>query len=182
MRIHHPHQHDTCTFEETAAQSGGARSVLRIDLAPGGGNTLHRHRTYDEHFAVLEGRLGVTIGRDERVLRPGEEAFVPRGTAHRFFAVDDAGCTFRVTLTPGHTGFEQSLCILYGLATDGATDPASGLPRRPDHLAVVVALAEAEPAGPVRLAVPALRLLARLARWRGVERALVARYAADLPT
>jgi mannose-6-phosphate isomerase-like protein (cupin superfamily) len=180
LRIHNPIIKDTVTFIETCAESGGERTVLEIALAPGGGNPLHVHRSYDERFDVLDGRLGVQVRSDRRFLKPGDHAAVPRGTPHRFFSGDDEPCTFRVTLTPGHTGFEQSLCIDYGLAADGLTTQKS-IPKSISHLAVTAVLSDTGLPGPGRLLNPLFRLLARRARARGIEDELLGRYAADLP-
>jgi quercetin dioxygenase-like cupin family protein len=180
FQIHNPVIKDTLTFLETCAQSGGARTVAEIELAPGGGNPLHIHQSYDEHFEVLEGRLGVQVGTEKRILAAGENATVGRGTVHRFFSGDDNACTFRVTLTPGHTGFEQSLCIVYGLAADGLTNQKS-IPKSITHLALLGDMGEMRLTGPLGLMTPLFRILAGRARKRGLDQELIRRYAADLP-
>jgi hypothetical protein len=82
---------------------------------------------------------------------------------------------FHVELTPGHRGFEQALQIGYGLAEDGLTN-GKGIPQNLVHAAVLMDMGEMRVAGPIRLLVPLLKLLARWGRRRGVDAALVERY------
>jgi quercetin dioxygenase-like cupin family protein len=44
---------------------------------------LHLHRSDDEAWIVLEGRLGFRIGEEEREVPAGESMLVTRGTPHR---------------------------------------------------------------------------------------------------
>jgi quercetin dioxygenase-like cupin family protein len=174
-RIYHPLQKDYATFLETAAESGGRWTLLEIELAPGGGNALHIHRSFAERFTVVEGELAVQTGRGTTILRPGESAVAPAGVAHRFSNPSDRVARFRVELTPGHSGFESTLRITYGLAADGLMR-AGGMPKRLSHLALLVEMGDTELVGPAAMLRPALRWLARRARARGVERELLARY------
>lgn len=180
MRIENPVQNDACTFEETAASTGGERTVLLIEMGGGGGNALHRHTAYDEAFEVIEGRLGVEFGPDEQVLGPKERLFVRRGTPHRFYSVDGEPATFRVTLTPGHAGFERSLRVLYGLARDGLVDKKTGLPKNLKHGAIIGRMGAMAPAGWMRALSPLLAFLAWRGRHDGTEAELLALYAPDV--
>ena len=57
---------------------------------------LHFHPYQDEYVAVVEGALGLTLGTQERVLRPGDgEICIPAWTHHRIFPVpvDEGGKT-----------------------------------------------------------------------------------------
>lgn len=174
-RIHHPGQKDWATFLETAAESGGRRSLLEVEVAPGGGNAPHRHLTYAERFEVLEGRLMVRLGRRWHPLAAGESVDAPAGAVHCFRNDTDAPVRFLVELTPGHRGFEKTLQVGYGLAADGLVD-RKGIPRNPLHTAVLMEWSEMRVCGPLRLAVPLFAILARVARRRGVDRALDERY------
>jgi quercetin dioxygenase-like cupin family protein len=174
-RIHNPVQRDWVTFLETSDETGGLRTVVYLTVSPNGGNALHTHRSYAEHFTVLEGSLGVQVGRRVTVLGRGEAASAPAGVAHRWFNPGTRPARVLVTLTDGHAGFEQALRVAYGLARDGLVD-GRGVPRCLRHLALLLDLSDTEPTGPGRLLAPALRALARRARAEGVERELVARY------
>lgn len=173
--IHNPVQRDSVTFLETCDETRGRRTVVELAVAPGGGNVLHTHRSYSERFEVLDGALGVQVGRRVLTLGAGESGTAPAGVPHRWFNAGTRPARVLVTLTAGHEGFEQALRVAYGLARDGLAD-RRGIPRRVAHAAVLLALSDTEPSGPARLAAPLLRAMAR--RSRGVERELVARYCA----
>jgi quercetin dioxygenase-like cupin family protein len=173
--IYHPTQRDSATFIKTSAETGGEYSLLEIELEPGGGNALHRHTAYSERFTVIDGELGVEVEGQTRILRPGDSALVPIGSAHRFFSVEGSRARFNVELRPGHTGMEQTLRIGYGLAVDGQVN-AKGHPSSPLHLAVLVELGGMGFVGPMALLAPLFRALAHLARRRGVLQALILRY------
>ena len=176
-RIHNPVQRDWVTFLETSDETAGRRTVVHLLVAPGGGTLLHTHRSYAERFAVLDGTLGVQVGKRVSVLARGESATAPAGEPHRWFNPGTRPARVLVTLTDGHAGFEQALRVAYGLARDGLVD-CRGVPRSLSHLAVLLELSDTEPTGAGRLLAPALRALARRARAEGVERELVSRYCA----
>ena len=174
-RIHHPGQRDSATFLVTAEESAGRRSLLEIELFPGGGNQLHYHAAFAEHFEVLEGELVVQLGRETTTLRPGERIVDPPGVLHRFANPSAATTRFRVELRPGHAGFEHALRIAYGLAADGLAD-RKGLPRSLAHTALLVEMSDTRFPGLLSFSGALTRFLARRARERGVERELLARY------
>src|SRR5215213_3644481 len=118
-RIYNPVQKDALVFLETAEESGGTRTLIQIELAPGGGNGLHKHMTYAEHFEVLEGDLTVILDGIEHVLRPGDRTVAPAGMMHCFKNPTDETVVFRVELRPGHRGFERAVQAAYGLAEAG---------------------------------------------------------------
>jgi quercetin dioxygenase-like cupin family protein len=174
-QIHSPVQQDFATFLETTAESGGARTLLEVELAPGGSNALHRHLGYAERFTCVEGEVTVRADGLLHVLAPGDEAIAAPGVAHAFANETREPVRFEVELTPGHRGFEQALQIAYGLAGDGRTN-RRGIPRNLVHTALLVELGETRPAGPLRALTQLLRLLARWGRRRGVDAVLVERY------
>jgi mannose-6-phosphate isomerase-like protein (cupin superfamily) len=176
-RFHHPLQKDTITFLQTSAESDGRRTVIEIEVAPEGGNGLHRHLTYDERFEVLDGTLTVEIDASARALSPGESAEAPAGSRHCFRNETRQPVTFRVELRPGHEGFERALQAGYGLAEDGRTR-ADGMPRSLLEAAVLMSWSDIRGTGAIRLLEPFLGLLARWARLRGVDRRLAERYCA----
>lgn len=69
--------------------------------APGGSPPpAHLHPFQDEDFEVLSGCLTVRLGRDERVLSPGERIGIPRGTSHSMFNGADVPARVRWTTSP----------------------------------------------------------------------------------
>jgi quercetin dioxygenase-like cupin family protein len=174
-RFYHPLQKDYATFLETSEESGGARTLIQIELAPRGGNARHRHLTYAEHFQVLEGRLVVHLEGIDHELGPGDTAVAPAGSIHCFRNPTDETVVFRVELRPGHRGFERALQVGYALAAEGRCR-RDGTPRNVFELAVLASWSDVRVAGVVGVLNPVLGLLAGVARRRGVDRELASRY------
>jgi quercetin dioxygenase-like cupin family protein len=175
--IYNPILRDRVTFLKTAAETDGELTLVELEVAPGGGNGLHIHTNFSERFTVIEGELGVQIGKQQQVLRPGETEIVPAGVVHRWYNPSTHPARIYVELRPGHAGFEQALRIAYGLATDGHTN-AMSIPKNLLHLAVLVQMGDTKVVGPLALMSPLFGLLAWIARRRGVEAALLAQYGA----
>src|SRR3712207_5756305 len=159
-RYYHPIQKDYATFLETSEESGGERTLIEVEVAPGGGNDPHYHKTYDEHFEVLDGALEGLVGRATVTLRPGEKAVAPRNTLHRFRNTTEEPARFLVELRPGHGGFEKAIRVVYGLASDGLVS-ANGTPRNLYHMALLMEWSEIRLPGIYTVAEPLFRLLAR---------------------
>lgn len=70
-------------------RTDGTYTVLEIRARPGEGPPLHLHANEDEHLTVLEGRIAVTLDREEHVLEPGDELTLPRGVPHHVRATSD---------------------------------------------------------------------------------------------
>ena len=174
-RIYNPVQKDWATFLQTSEETGGAYTLIEVEVAPGGGNTPHYHKTYAEHFEVVASELEVLVDKSTRLLHPGEMAVAPQGTLHRFRNPGGAPVRFLVELRPGHAGFEKAVRVAYGLARDGLAR-ADGTPRNPYHLALLLAWSEMRPPGIFTVVEPLLRFLAQRARRKGLDRELEARY------
>jgi len=66
-------------------KTGGAFLLLEVITAPGGGAPQpHVHSREDETLFMLAGEVTVTVGDAERVVRPGDVVFFPRGVPHSF--------------------------------------------------------------------------------------------------
>ncbi len=167
-RYYHPLQKDYATFLETSEETGGDRTLIEVEVAPGGGNDTHFHKTYEEHFEVIEGSLEVLVGGETRTLRPGEKAVAGKNVLHRFRNPTDTPTRFLVELRPGHAGFEKALKAGYGLAADGLTG-SNGAPKNPYHLAVLLEWSEIRMPGIFTVAEPLFRLLAKRARRKGID-------------
>lgn len=167
---------DKATFLETAADTHGKRTLIHIELAAGGGNDLHYHKTFDETFRVLEGQLGVQIGKKIMYLAKGESATVKAGELHRFFnASNDTPVAFNVLLEPGHAGFERTIQVAYGLAADGLTNKDS-VPKNLYHLALLFKWGDTNVPGIFSLIEPVMGWLANRAVKKGIEKELVSKY------
>ena len=61
---------------------------------------LHLHRSDDEAWIVLEGRLGFRIGESEREIGAGESLIVPRGTPHSYWNAHAEPTRYVLVMTP----------------------------------------------------------------------------------
>lgn len=174
-RYYHPLQRDYATFLKTSEETGGGYTLIEIELAPHGGNAPHYHKSYDEHFEVLEGTLEVRTGEEWRALLPGQKATAAKNVLHCFRNPTEEPARFLVELRPGHTGFENALRAGYALARDGLVR-AGGAPKNLYYLAVLLEWSEIRLPGFFTAVEPLLRLLARRARRKGIDRYLEERY------
>ena len=174
-RIYNPVQRDAATFLETSEESGGARTLAELEVAPGGKVTPHYHLTYSERFEVLEGQLTVEIDGVRHELGPGDDAVAAPRSVHAWSNPGARRCVAHVELRPGSPGFEQSLRIVYGLAADGLV-LRNGVPRNPLHAALLLDMGEVRLPGAYAALERVLGLLASVARRRGVDRELERRY------
>jgi len=174
-RYYHPTQKDYARFLETSASTNGKRTLIEIELAPGGGNVPHYHTAFSERFEVLEGELQVLVGSETHTLGPGQSKTADRNTLHCIYNPTDTPTRYLVDIQPGSTGFEQALKIGYGLATDGKTNKR-GVPKNIFHLAVTLIMGESRLPGMPSLLLAVFRMLARWARKQGIERELIDTY------
>ena len=174
-RVYNPVQKDAATFLELAEETNGARTLLELEVAPGGGNGLHYHTSFAEHFTAVSGELRVQVGKQEFVLQPGQSAVAPPMALHRWYNPSQQTVTALVELRPGNTGFERSIQIAYGLARDGLMNK-HGTPTSMVHLALLVEASDSGLPGIFSMLAPLMRGLAAWGRRRGIERELIERY------
>lgn len=175
-RIVNTHQNDAVTFLETSAETGGERTLGELEIGPGGKVAPHYHRSYSETFTVTEGRMTIEVDGVRRELAPGDEVTVAPGQLHAWSNPTAERAVGLVELRPGQPGFEQGLRVAYGLANDGRV-LKNGMPRNPLHTALLLEWGDSCLPGAYAALERVFRLLARLARHRGVDRALLERYA-----
>lgn len=176
--IDNPVTGERVTFLETSHETGGARTVADLEVAPRGGVPKHHHTNHEERIEVLEGEIEVIIDGKNTLLHAGEALVIPRGRIHSWRnASPERTSKFRGSMNPGHPGFERFLRVLFGLARDGQVR-ANGLPKRLDDLALLTEWDPSILAGPLRLLGPVMRWSARRARARGRADELLQRYEA----
>lgn len=167
---------DIVTFLQTAEETGGRITEAEITLMPGGGNPLHYHKTYAETFTALDGTLEIKLGKKRsKLLKPGESHTVEPMTIHSFYNPTDKAIKFNVQMHPGHAGFEYSLRILYGLASDGLTDQNT-IPKSLRHAAIILCMSDMNLPGMFTIMFPLLRFIAKRARASGEEQRLIDKY------
>ena len=167
---------DTVTFLQTSEESGGKITEGEITLMPGGKNPLHYHKTYSETFTAIEGELGLKLGKKgSKILKAGESYTVEPMSLHSFFNPTDREIKFNVKIRPGHTGFENSLRIIYGLAGDGLTDKNT-VPKSIRHSAIVLCMSDMNLLGLFTFMFPLLKLIAKRAKRNREEQKLIDKY------
>ena len=160
---------DRVTFLRTTAETNGEYLLQRMELAPHGGNTMHYHLAFTEEFTVLEGELHVSLNGEERVLKAGESVLVPIKAPHRFYSTSDRPVVFTNEVRPARQ-MESAIRIVYGLARDGKVNSKS-IPKNIWQMALIFEMGESYLVGmPLSLQRAIFGTLARIARWRGVER------------
>jgi len=166
---------DKVTYLKISEETNGEYGMAEVELVPGGGNFLHYHKAFAETFTAIKGNLTLQLNKAERILKPGESFTVQPDTLHLFKNKTRAKIIFRVEVRPGHTGFENGIKIVYGLARDGMVTK-KGAPKKLLHLAVIVAMSDINRPGVFALLEPIFKWLAKRARKKGIEQELIDRY------
>lgn len=174
MTSHHMElAHEGFPERLTILEHGPARTLVEVDLGPGGRVPLHVHLDYEERFEVLEGRLDIRLADGTVSLGVGDRHAAPAKLPHCFENNSSERARFRVELAPGQRGFIEMQLLFFGLRADGRVDENGG-PRDPRHAAVAFGWSRTAPADAApALMMRALRLVARLT---GEERRLRERY------
>lgn len=167
---------DEVTFIRTSAETMGQCTEVMVTLIPGGGTPMHYHTTFAETFIATRGELSIGLEKGKSVvLQPGESFTASRMVLHRFYNATMHPIHFKVLIQPGSVGFEQSLRIMYGLATDGLTNKQS-VPKKMIHTAVLFKLGDTNFPGMLTILTPLLKWLSNKATRNGVEASLVNKY------
>lgn len=130
---------------ELLAGTGNVAFVIH-PLAPRTlGSPVHTHKHEDEYSLILEGEVGVQVGDEMFVARPGDFVMKPRGVPHAFWNPTDEPAKLLDVITPG--GFEGYFAGLGELFRSSAIPDMEALGR----LAAEYGL-EVDPASVPRLA------------------------------
>jgi quercetin dioxygenase-like cupin family protein len=164
---------DKAILVKSAEETGGEYTLFQIEVASGGGNALHTHKTYSETFKVLDGELSIQLGRECHTLRKGESLVVPKNELHCFSNKTDMPSKFSVEFRPAQPGFEKAIAIAYGLAADGLVNKKS-IPHKLSHLAILIVLSDSFPTGIGGFLIPIFRWIAK--RFHRTEQELINKY------
>lgn len=74
--------------------------LVRVTMPPGRAHAFHRHPAMEEIVIVVSGRAEQWVGREKRVLGPGELAHVPMNEVHGTYNVFEAPVVFLAILSP----------------------------------------------------------------------------------
>lgn len=130
------------TFLQTADQTNG--ELLQIMYAVETPESkpaipLHIHLQCEERFEVVNGRLGVMLDGERRLLDVGEQVLIPPGTPHTFWNASEVELRFITDVRP--PGRLQTYWeTVFGLAENGKVGK-NGLPHLL-QLAVIAPLAD----------------------------------------
>jgi quercetin dioxygenase-like cupin family protein len=133
--IENPATGERLTFRQTSRDTGGEYVVVETALQPGATvAAAHVHPCQTERFEVVEGTVGLQVGREKVEAGPGEVVTVEPGVAHRFYNAGSGAARFVCRISPA-LGFEELIETMFGLAVDGKTS-RKGMPN-PLRLAVI---------------------------------------------
>ena len=104
-----PAINDSATFLKTSTETGGAYTLMEIELGKSNGPPLHYHNAFLETFEVKDGVLYLQVGKEKKTLHTGDSVTIPAGTHHRFYNETDDVVTFHITLEPGHAGMARAI-------------------------------------------------------------------------
>ena len=116
---------------------------------------LHLHTREDEYSYVLEGEVGVQIGDEVTVAKPGDLVFKPRGVPHAFWNAGDAPARVLEIISPApFARYFEELEPLFGGPTGpdfpaiAALQARYGLSMDLDSIGMLVEREGLDPAGP----------------------------------
>ncbi len=92
---------DTVIIRATAAETGGAYTMIEAIASHGNEPRPHIHKNEDETLYVIDGDFEILNGEHIMTAKSGALAFVPRGTIHRFRCVGDRTGRILPVYTPG---------------------------------------------------------------------------------
>lgn len=87
----------------TSSQTNGTLAIFEDIVEPGIGPGRHIHHHQDETFFFLEGDFIAEVGGDLHTFKPGDVAFIPRGTVHAFKNVGHSPGRLRYVFSPAQT-------------------------------------------------------------------------------
>jgi quercetin dioxygenase-like cupin family protein len=141
--LENPVTGERAVFRRTAAETGGEALEYDLFFRPQGFVVKeHLHPSQDERHEVVDGRLGLVLEGEERVLEPGDVVVVKAGTPHRLFPVDEGQVQVRFELRPA-LRTQELLELFFRLAREGKVSKKGN----PGLLELAVIAREYEPEG-----------------------------------
>ncbi len=74
--------------------------LVRVTMPGGKAHRFHRHPRMEEILYVIEGRAEQWVGREQRILGPGEIAHVPTNEVHGTYNIFEGRLVFLAILSP----------------------------------------------------------------------------------
>ncbi len=116
----HTRPGEYCLIRTSAAETGGAYSVVEIVSQPGDGTPVHMHHKEDEYFFLLEGTARFQSGDQIFDVAAGGSVSAPRNIPHAWCNPSNTPFRMVAIATPG--GCEEALRII---AKGGEIDVAA---------------------------------------------------------
>ena len=76
--------------------------LVRANMDPHRDHPFHTHPTREEIIYIISGQAEQWVGRDKRVLKAGEMAFIPMGEVHGTYNPFDEPLVFLAILSPAN--------------------------------------------------------------------------------
>ena len=76
---------DRVMLVESSNETGGAYTLIELQLQPGSVNQLHYHTRLVKKFTAIKGELALDMGRQKLRLQAGESIRVATDRLHRFY-------------------------------------------------------------------------------------------------
>lgn len=168
---------EKATILKTSQETGGAFTLIEVELQPDGGNPIHYHKRFTEHFFPKKGSLGVHYKGQELLLKPGEDFKVPINDLHRFYNPTDHAIIFQARLEPGQPGFEKFMAVLFGLVRDGKTFSSNQIPYNPFYAALLLKWGDTHVDSlAFKVMTPLIKMAVGIAEILGIDKQLESRY------
>jgi quercetin dioxygenase-like cupin family protein len=89
-------------FVETATETGGACTTLKVLIKKGGFKpVMHKHLLQDESFEVISGQLTYVLeGQPPKTIGPGEKVTLPKGVGHTHYNDGDVDLLMYQSVSP----------------------------------------------------------------------------------
>jgi quercetin dioxygenase-like cupin family protein len=113
---------DHYTVKASGQDTGGAFTLIEVQVPPNSGPPPHVHRREDEAFYILEGEFEVYINDQRLTAGPGSWVTLAKGSLHHFRNISGTLGKMLILATPA--GLDQFFLEAGRPATD--TSPASG--------------------------------------------------------
>ncbi|WP_170783197.1 cupin domain-containing protein [Ruegeria lacuscaerulensis] len=90
------------------ATGAGQLTVIEVSLAPGHGHNFHKHPDQEEVIYCVAGEVEQWLGKEKRVMGPGDSVFIGADVVHATFNIGDHEATLLAILGPcvGDMGYE----------------------------------------------------------------------------
>jgi mannose-6-phosphate isomerase-like protein (cupin superfamily) len=94
-----------------ARHASRLQSLAEAIIAPGAATALHRHRTTEELYYILEGHAMMTLGADVFSVSAGDTVCISPGTPHRIENTGTVPLRILCASTPAYSHDDTELLV-----------------------------------------------------------------------